>query len=512
MLKPAFIEDNLRQLKIIARMAGSAVVVVGFADRIGKDIYNAAAILRRGKIRAVYHKTLLPNYGVFDEKRYFTPGAKPLVFNLRGSDPRKLGDTVLGISICEDVWFKEGPVKDEAKLGAKLILNINASPYHAGKIIEREKVVAQRAKENRVTIVYVNLVGGQDELVFDGQSMVVSPGGDVVARAKAFEEDLLVVDISSRNSKFKSPAFAKATAGRQNLELLPLVEEVYGALLLGTRDYISKNGFKKVAIGLSGGIDSSLVAVLAADALGSHNVIGISMPSPFTSKISKDDAKLLAKNLGIRFLTIPIGSLFKTYLRVLKPEFKGLKSGVAEENLQARIRGNILMAFANKFGWMVLTTGNKSETSVGYATLYGDTAGGFAAIKDVPKTLVYKLAAYRNALGLVIPQRVLARAPSAELRPGQKDTDSLPSYGTLDPILKAYVEEDKSVKEIVALGFPAATTRKVVSMVDGNEYKRRQAPPGIKITPKAFGKDRRMPITNRYTQLKKKNGKSYKKT
>lgn len=533
LLKPSFVAENLKALRGIARGVRAPAVIIGFVDKKGKSLFNAAALVRKGKIQAAAYKILLPNYGVFDEKRYFRPGTDPFVFTVKKADTAKSDFTVLkaGVNICEDVWYEEGPTRVQAKSGAKIIFTLNASPYHAGKIKEREAVVRRQAKKNNVWICYVNLVGGQDELVFDGQSMIVDSGGKVVARAKAFQEDLLVADIDLKNSTFKIPN-SKPIPSKFQIpnRPLPFVEEIYQALVLGLRDYVWKNGFQKVVIGLSGGIDSSLVAVLAVDALGKENVIGVRLPSPYSSTHSKEDAAALAKNLGIRLLTIPISRIYRSYLTTLNPPFRLLKPGfkqdVAEENIQARIRGNILMALSNKFGWLVLSTGNKSETSVGYATLYGDMAGGFAPIKDVYKTMIYRLANYRNSLCAhclkktagafffniakknrrcsffqkedMIPQRILKKPPSAELRPGQKDTDTLPPYEILDPILKAYIEEDKSANEIIALGFPRKTVLRVLSMVDKNEYKRRQAPPGIKITPKAFGKDRRMPITNRY--------------
>jgi len=524
LLRHSFIEGNLRALREVVRATKRATAVIGFVEKRGRDLFNSAAVARQGRLMGIYRKILLPNYGVFDEKRYFQPGRAVAVF--------KHKNATFGVNICEDVWFKEGPTARQAKMGAKFIITLNASPYHAGKIKEREKVARDRAVENKVWIAYVNLVGGQDELVFDGQSIIVNPQGEVVAKARAFEEELLVVDTlalgkllsgslvppSARDfahgKGFRSSAFGGNRARFQPLSVpentcrassiarnLSLEEEVYRALVLGTRDYVRKNGFKKVVIGLSGGIDSSLTAAVACDALGKENVVGVAMPSPYSSKVSSEDARELAKNLGMRFFSVSIGRVFKSYLQTLKHSFRGRSPDVTEENLQARIRGNILMALSNKFGWLVLTTGNKSEMSVGYATLYGDMAGGFAVIKDVPKTLVYRLSEWRNKGGQVIPKRVLEKPPSAELRPGQKDTDSLPPYERLDPILKYYVEEDKEVQEIVSAGFEKALTQRVAAMVDKNEYKRRQAPPGVKITPKSFGKDRRMPITNKYKNL-----------
>jgi NAD+ synthase (glutamine-hydrolysing) len=502
LLKPKFIEDNLKKLKEISRFIDDIVTIVGFVDRQGRDIYNAAAIIYKAGIYAVYHKMLLPNYGVFDEKRYFKPGERPLVF--------RYGKWVLGVSICEDIWFEEGPIEKQALQGAKLILNINASPYHAGKIKEREEVVRKQAKKNNLFIVYTNLVGGQDELVFDGQSMAIDNQGKVISRGEAFKEDLLILDLDiaiTDKSKLSKkmitirkelPDKKRVTLPKGKSVMLEPIAEIYQALILGLRDYVSKNGFQKVVIGLSGGIDSSLVATLAVDAIGKENVIGVSMPSRYTSNESNVDAMQLAQNLGIKLMGIPIEQIYKIYLLTLEPHFLGSEKNITEENLQARIRGNILMALSNKFDWLVLTTGNKSEMSTGYATLYGDMAGGFAVIKDVPKTYVYKLACYRNSLSLVIPERVLTKAPTAELKPNQKDSDTLPVYETLDPILKAYVEMDMDLNTIVASGFDKETVYKVLNMVDKSEYKRRQSPPGIKITPKAFGRDRRMPITNRY--------------
>jgi len=523
LLKPQFVEDNYASLERIAKKTSllEVAIVVGFVDR-GDDIYNAAAVISKGKIAGIYHKNYLPNYGVFDEKRYFKTGTGSPLFLLWGIP--------VGINICEDIWYPDGPCMSQALAGAQIIININSSPYHAGKWRFRERMISTRASDNAVFIAYANMVGGQDELVFDGQSMVFNPRGELIARGKQFEEDLIMADIDlhlvelarlhdpRRREKMSSPQVSpqmttvkvsdvlpkkkKVRLAPRTAESLSSTEEVYQALVLGTRDYVRKNGFKKVVIGLSGGIDSSLVAMIAVDALGKKNVAGVFMPSQYTLSESGEDVQGLVKNLGIRLVTIPIQDIFKDYINTLSEEFTGLKPDVTEENIQARIRGNIMMALSNKFGWLVLTTGNKSEMSVGYATLYGDMAGGFAVIKDVPKTLVYELARYRNMRGQEglspIPERVLVKEPTAELRPGQKDTDSLPPYEILDPILHAYVEEDRSVKEIAAMGYREETIARVVSMVDRSEYKRRQAPPGIKITPRAFGKDWRVPITNRY--------------
>ncbi len=520
LMKPEFIRDNLRAIEEIGKASVGITVVVGFVDA-RNDIYNAAAILHEGKVTEVYHKVYLPNYGVFDEERYFRPGEECLVLELNG--------VKIGITICEDMWYPGGPGMAEALAGdAEVIVNISASPYHAGKIDWREKMLATRASDNAVAIAYVNLVGGQDELVFDGGSAIFDQRGEVVARASQFEEDLVALDLDvegifrqrlhdPRRRKAKSvlaPDFrlrtielSRPTPGKGKHLIPPEVkprmhdlEEIYSALVLGTRDYIHKNGFEKVLIALSGGMDSSLTCTIAVDAIGSENVIGVWMPSSYSSEESRADAQDLCSNLDVKLITLPINEIFQSYLRTLKEEFEGIKPDVAEENIQARIRGNILMALSNKFGWLVLTTGNKSETSVGYCTLYGDMAGGFAVIKDVPKTLVYELAKYRNSREdiEVIPLRVLKKEPSAELRPDQKDSDTLPSYPKLDRILKAYVEEDRSFDEITGMGFEKELVREVIRMVDRSEYKRRQSPPGIKITPRAFGKDRRLPITNLY--------------
>jgi NAD+ synthase (glutamine-hydrolysing) len=501
LLKPNFIDDNLRILKKIAKSVKDVLVVIGFVDKRDLDLYNAAALIYKGKIHAVYRKMFLPNYGVFDEKRYFAPGKEALVFKFQGS--------ILGVNICEDIWRPESPLKIQARRGAKLILNINASPYHAGKNKEREAIVGKLSRANKVYIAYVNLIGGQDELVFDGQSMIADNRGRIIARAQAFQEDLLISDINLPVTKgiftrgavtIENNISVKKRAPLHTKKIIPLkpIGEVYQALSLGLRDYVIKNGFQKVVIGLSGGIDSSLVAALAVDALGKKSVFGVFMPSQYSSKESKVDASELARKIGIKLINVPIEQIFKAYLLTLRAHFTNLKKDVTEENLQARIRGNILMALSNKFNWLVLTTGNKSEMSTGYATLYGDMAGGLAVIKDVPKMLVYELSRYRNSLTPVIPKRIFTKEPSAELKAHQKDSDTLPVYERLDPILKKYIEEDKDSKNIVAAGFNKEIVDRVLRMVDKSEYKRRQAPPGIKITPKAFGRDRRMPITNKY--------------
>jgi len=523
LLKPAFIRDNLRALDKIRRglKAPGMVTVLGFVDG-GDDIKNAAAIIHRGKILGVYHKRRLPNYGVFDEDRYFQRGERPLSL--------RWGQLRVGVSICEDIWYPGGPSQEALQGQAELIVNLSSSPYHLGKSEQRERMLRTRAADGVAMVAYVNLVGGQDELLFDGGSTIYDPDGQVIARGKLFEEELVVADLDleevfrrrlhdPRSRKEKQvhaqeidrtvwaqiPGAPPTPARRRPIlpKVLPRLEpaeEVFLALVLGTRDYVRKNGFSRVLVGLSGGVDSALVAALAVEALGRKAVKGVSMPGPFTSRGTRADAAKVAKNLGIEFLEIPIGPVFESYLKALKPAFKGRKPDVAEENLQARIRGNYLMALSNKFGWLVLTTGNKSELATGYCTLYGDMAGGFAVIKDVPKTLVYAVAEFINARAGRdrIPRSVLERPPTAELRPNQTDQDTLPPYAELDPIMKAYVEEDLSFEEIVAKGAKPATVKKVIRMVDGNEYKRRQGPPGIKITERAFGKDWRLPITNRY--------------
>ena len=501
LLKPKFADDNLNAIEQIAKTSKDIISVIGFVDKKDKTLYNAAAVISDGRIKGVYHKMLLPNYGVFDEKRYFAAGETCGVFEAAG--------IIFAVNICEDIWHEEGPLLRQVEAGAKLILNINASPYYAGKVSQREKLITSQARSKEAVIVYTNLVGGQDELVFDGQSMIVDQNGNTVIKSSAFREELIFNDIEvpvsleNKNKAVIHVVFSfvqekKTELPKKDFEPLKPAEEIYKALVLGLKDYTGKNGFKKVVVGLSGGIDSSLVATIAVDALGRDNVTGIFMSSRYSSQESEVDAQLVAKNLGIEFKSISIEHIYKMYLLFFESHFVGLSRDITEENIQARIRGNVLMAFSNKFGWLVLTTGNKSELSTGYATLYGDMAGGFAVIKDVPKTIVYDLARYRNSLKEIIPERVLLKEPTAELRPNQKDSDSLPPYDLLDPILKAYVEEDKSLKEIVDQGFDADVVKKVIELVDKSEYKRRQSPPGIKITPKAFGRDRRMPITNKY--------------
>ena len=488
-LRPAFVDDNLIALDALAaNTTGGCSIVVGFVDRSDRGIHNAAALVGGGQVVARYHKIKLPNYGVFDEARTFTPGEAACPVRIAGSE--------LGLSVCEDAWMPGPPFDEYAHRHTPVILNINGSPFHRGKADERIEISRARALETGSWIVYVNAVGGQDELVFDGGSVVVRPDGSLAHHAAMFEEDLLVVDIDGEIS-----------SAQERAPWPEDLEQVYLGLVLGLRDYVRKNGFEQVVLGLSGGIDSALVTVLARDALGPEAVRTLAMPSPYSSPESLDDAKQVASGLGVRLDVLEIGDVFSGYLDVLRETFRGTKEGVAEENLQARIRGNLLMAVSNKFGSLVLATGNKSEYAVGYATLYGDMAGGFAPIKDVPKTVVYELAKWRNAIGGAetppIPQRVLDKPPSAELRPDQKDTDSLPPYDVLDPIVEAYVEDDRSPEDIIAArGLDPKLVDRVVEMIDRAEYKRRQAAPGIKITPKAFGRDRRLPITNRYRRFR----------
>ena len=501
LFKKSFIKDCRETLKTLAPFTRGLTAVIGFAEQKGKHLYNSAALMCDGKHIATYRKMLLPNYGVFDEKRYFNAGEEPVRFSLKGAQ--------IGLTICEDIWQESGPGKTLCqKGGVDLLLNISSSPYHKGKA--RREMIIKRAKYYKCPIAYVNLVGGQDELVFDGQSLIVDAKGKIIAQGNSFEEEIIFANITlpakvnkpkaSGIKSYKAPASLSKV--KKVAPLPPCAymekseeEEVYSALVLGTRDYIKKNGFSKVVLGLSGGIDSSLTAAIAVDALGPDQVVGVLMPSPHSSKGSVDDALALAKNLNIKTFTFHIVSAMKAYEYILKGTFYGTDPGLAEENLQARIRGNLLMALSNKFGWMVLTTGNKSETSMGYCTLYGDMAGGFAVIKDVPKILVYKLARWLNREQEIIPQNVLTKEPSAELRPGQRDTDSLPPYDLLDPVLLRYIEEDCSIEEIKVSGLSKSEIQRIARLVDLNEYKRRQGPPGVKITPKAFGKDRRLPIT-----------------
>jgi NAD+ synthase (glutamine-hydrolysing) len=515
-LKPAFVRDNLKALDQVVVATKGISAVVGFVDEDG-DIFNAAAFMHDGELKAVYHKVFLPNYGVFDEQRYFTPGHRCPIFEVAG--------VRIGVSVCEDCWYPAGPMAWQALHGAELMLNINGSPYHEGKRVPREEMIADRARDYGSFIAWVNIVGGQDELVFDGNSAIFGPDGKVLARASSFREELLVCDVNLGSVPFHRPheSIRREAEGAERLELevtdvavantvegekpvlravhnkpLEGAAEVYAAVVLGTHDYIRKQGFEKVVIGLSGGVDSALTAAIAADALGPDNVIGVRLPSRYTSAESLEDAGLVAEALGIQLLDFPIEAAHKAFEEILAGAFRGTKPGVAEENIQPRIRSTILHGLSNKFGYIVLTTGNKSELATGYGTLYGDMAGGFAVLKDITKTMVYELCRYRNSLSLAIPERVLTKPPTAELKPDQKDSDSLPPYDELDPILRGYVEEDLGPEELVAAGNRADVVARVIQLVDRSEYKRRQYPPGVKITPRAFGRDRRMPITNRY--------------
>jgi NAD+ synthase (glutamine-hydrolysing) len=515
LLKEHFLRDARAAVDRLAAAAGDMVAIVGFPER-DVDVYNSAAVLAGGAVQGVYRKVYLPNYGVFDEQRYFQSGPGPGIV--------EVGDVRVGATVCEDIWEPGPPLSDEALAGATVIVNVSASPYHAGKGVERERMIAQRARDSLATVVFCALVGGQDELVFDGHSLVVDHDGEVIARAAQFAEELLVVDVdpegpsaarlrdtrhrpAARRVQPAVPTIAQVQAPPARGDapaprVAPLLEpeaEVYTALTLGLRDYVEKNGFGHVVLGLSGGVDSALVACIAVDALGADRVSVAVMPSPYSSPDTQGDARAMAENLGVQCLELGIGDPMEAYERLLDPVFSGREPDITEENLQARIRGNLLMALSNKFGWLVLTTGNKSEMSVGYSTLYGDTAGGFAVIKDCPKTLVYALSRHRNAQpDAPIPASILERAPSAELRPDQRDEDSLPPYEVLDPILEQYVELDAGREQLLAQGYAEADVDRIIALVDRAEYKRRQAPPGIKISTRAFGRDRRMPITNRY--------------
>jgi NAD+ synthase (glutamine-hydrolysing) len=518
LLRPEFIDQNMAALEEVTRATRGMTAIVGFAQR-AEDVYNAAAIAHDGQVVGVYHKSHLPNYSVFDEVRYFRPGRNPFVV--------KRGALTFGVNICEDIWLPSNMNQLAVYGDADLVINLSSSPFHMGKSVARDRMLATRAQDAVSIVAFVNSVGGQDELVFDGNSRVFGPRGETLALAKSFEEDLVVLDIDLNevfSARLKDPRSREAQREETSepiptVELAPVAEparpplqsrkiqtpaaeaEVYEALIVGTRDYVRKNRFERVVLGASGGIDSALTASVAVDALGPENVTAVFMPSPFTTPESEEDAIALATNLGIRLVTLPIAAEMEAYKKTLHGVFEGRPEDVTEENIQSRIRGNLLMALSNKFGWLVLTTGNKSEYATGYTTLYGDMAGGFAVLKDVQKTLVYELARYRNVRAgraAWIPERTIKRPPTAELRSGQLDTDVLPPYDVLDPILRAYVEEDWEVDRIVAMGYDRELVQRIIRMVDRAEYKRRQAPPGIRITPRALGKDRRLPITNRH--------------
>ncbi len=510
LLRDRFITDNLAVVEKLAAASGRTAVVVGFVDRVGennhqddalpRNLANAAAVLADGRVQGVYRKVLLPNYGVFDEARYFVPGDRP-------AQLWEIAGIPVGISICEDIWSHTGPPGRQAARGARVLLNINGSPYHQGKGTERAALLANEARRSGTPVVYLNMVGGQDELVFDGESMVFDASGELLYRGAQFADERFLIDVPVAAGA--TPDDVVAVSGTPEARPAPVAapvstprmgeeDEVYTALVRGLRDYVRKNGFSEVVVGLSGGIDSALTAAIAVDALGPEAVWGITMPARYSSEGSWKDSEDLAERLGCRFDVVAIDTIFGQFLDELDRVFAGTPPGVAEENLQARIRGAVLMAMSNKFGGMVVATGNKSEMAVGYATLYGDMAGGYAVLKDVFKTMVYRLAMWRNREAEIIPWSTINKPPSAELRPDQKDSDSLPDYDVLDAVLRQYVELDMSVADIVAGGFDAAVVNRVARMVDRNEYKRRQAAPGVRISKKAFGRDRRLPITNGY--------------
>jgi NAD+ synthase (glutamine-hydrolysing) len=532
LLKTAFINENLKYIDKISKATGNIIAIVGFAGSASSSIYNSAAIMSGTKIVSVYNKQHLPNYSVFDEERYFQKGNINYIY--------KIKDHLVGVNICEDIFYASGPVRTQSIAGgADLIINISASPYHTEKISSREKMLSTRAVDNKVSLVYVNLVGGQDELVFDGNSLIINEKGKIIRRCKPFTEDHLITEIDpstsqaarTKDTKFKDQKLNIADMGnsfkiigleskkkkgskrgpdgsgvineKKTVQYSDYIscpeEEVLEALILGTRDYVRKNGFSKVVIALSGGIDSAITTAIATFAMGKENVTAVLMPSGFSSKGSIDDSVTLANNLGIKYITVPIAGIYETYLKDLESIFKTGDINVTKENIQARIRGAVIMAFSNENNWLVLSTGNKSEISVGYCTLYGDMVGGFSPIKDVYKTMVYSVSRFINKkYGVLIPENILTKAPSAELKPDQKDQDKLPPYDMLDQILRAYIEDDKGYKAIIDMGFDPIIVKDVLNMVDNSEYKRRQGSPGIKITARIFGKDRRYPITNRF--------------
>ena len=526
LFKGSFVEENMAAVREVAAASQGIALVLGYVH-LADAISNAAAIVCDGELIDVYQKVFLPNYGVFDEDRYFKPGSTCPVYEING--------VRTGVNICEDIWYATGPTSVQREAGAELIVNINASPFHTGKGEARRRMISQRAAANKLFVAYLNTVGGQDELVFDGNSIVCDATGAAVVRGPAFRETLIIADLNvdtvntsaSRRPAWETPevldqigvpkpVYVSEYRERQKSPLPPTPEaasmeethEIYHALVMGTRDYLGKTGFKRAMVGLSGGIDSALTATVAADALGSENVLGITMPSRYSSTGSVDDSRQLAENLGIEIWEVPIEPAHRAFTDMLEPRFRDAPPNVAEENVQARIRGNVLMTISNKYGWIVLTTGNKSEMAMGYATLYGDMAGGFAVLKDVPKTTVYELSRWRNRNGAgfgtaddVIPHAIIDKPPSAELKADQLDQDTLPPYELLDPVIKAYVEDDCSYREMVDAGFDPEIVRQVIAAVDRNEYKRRQAPPGVKITHRAFGRDWRLPIVNRYSQI-----------